>query len=225
MYKTFYTIEGIDGSGKTVAMDIISKKLKELDLPHVMVSAYPKDEDSMRLRNLWISQQLPPDAEAAVILELRRRVLVDTIIPALRQGKIVFSDRFNDSTWVYQHVARGVSPDVLKELIESSQKVLMDLRISKDGRDRFAYKEIAHHHTIHLDVSAQTAVKRIRARGKQDAFERNKEDYFQKLIDGYAWHYRHRRYHGTVTYLDSNQDLDGLTEQLHAYLGKQFGEF
>lgn len=221
MPRRFYTLEGIDGCGKTTAMQYIGKLLELNDIPHVLVSAYPKDEDSMRLRSMWINQDLPANAEAAVILELRRRVLEDTIIPALIAGKVVISDRYNDTTWVYQCVGRGVDADVIDSLIRSTQKVIETVDWKMDSNE--AYLDLTRYHTLHLAVSPEVAAARINMRGNHDAFEKNGIEYFDKLEKAYRQHYKCHRNEKHVEFIDADQTLERMCVQIASYFATQLG--
>lgn len=217
MNNRFYTVEGIDGCGKTSACNFMSKYLTEKKVPHRIVAAYPKDESSMVLRNLWISQALPPVAEAAIIIELRRRQLENVIIPALLDGEVVISDRYHDSTYVYQNVGRGVSRDLISRMIREQLRCVEALKYSRNKEKEEVYRQLTEFKTIHLDVTLENSRRRINARGNLDAFEKKGDDFFARLIKGYRLEYSRSIRDGRVDFIDANQSLDKMYEELTKY--------
>lgn len=217
MNQRFYTVEGIDGCGKTSACNFMSKYLTEKKVPHRVVRAYPTDDAAMTLRNLWISQSLPPVAEAAVIIELRRRVLEEQIIPALMNGEIVISDRYHDSTYVYQRVGRGVGRDLISRMIREQLRCVDALAYSKNKDKEEVYKQLMGYKTIHLDVSVETSRRRIDARGNLDAFERKGDSFFERLKKGYREEYSKTARKGRVQFIDANQEIGNMNADILKY--------
>lgn len=99
----FICIEGLDGSGKTTQVELLSKKLeKEFD---VLCTSEPSKGligDFIRKSYLYGKNRLSPYVEALLFAADRIEHVETEIIPALNKGKIVISDRYVFSSLAYQ---------------------------------------------------------------------------------------------------------------------------
>lgn len=115
----FITFEGIDGSGKSTQARLLADSLRGLDLDPVLTREPGGSPGAEEIRALVL--QGDPDrwsAETEILLftAARRDHLERLIEPALAQGRIVISDRFADSTRMYQGLSRGDLRDLVDEL-------------------------------------------------------------------------------------------------------------
>lgn len=226
MTQKFYTLEGIDGSGKGTIGKFIKEHLQGFGIPTTVVEAYPRDPDSMRLRGYWINQEVPPLAVLAIILELRKRVLIREIIPALLRGHFVISDRWNDTTWAYQHTGEGIPARLMNEAFDTTLNIvdiLRDYRHPETGNPLgenqyyFLQTQLENYKTFHLNIDVFTARQRMAGRNL-DAFEQKPDSYFEKLIEGYkkSYHWRLPN-HDTLINIDANMPLDNVKQQIVDY--------
>ncbi|AVN62675.1 dTMP kinase [Mesoplasma coleopterae] len=121
----FITIEGMDGSGKTTALQRVKKHLEDLNYKVVMTREPGGLPISEKIRDLILnkdSQGMEPWTEALLFIAARKEHVEKVIKPYLEQGYIVISDRFMDSTTAYQGGARGLGVDYLNEL----QKTILE---------------------------------------------------------------------------------------------------
>lgn len=207
--QLFYTLEGIDGCGKTSALKFLDDLFTQEKVPHVVVEAFPRDEDSMFLRELWISGKMPRVSELGIILELRKRVLQTQVIPALASGKVVISDRYNDSSWVYQVMTRGVSNEIAKPMFEHELSIIRRLGQSRDDRKMAVFNQLKAYKTLHLSVNPARAAQRTQKRGALDGLEKEGVSFFEKLNKNYMLHYEKRRRKGDVHFIDADRsELD-----------------
>lgn len=222
MKSTFFTVEGMDGSGKSTIAKYIGEYLTERSIPNLVVEAYPRDEDAMFKRDLWIQQKVNPIAVLTLILELRLRVMKEQIIPALLEGKIVISDRWHDTTWAYQHHGLGIKRRVMDAVYYSMFNLFeqIDMMDMSDGSKHWLYEQIHHYQTIHLDVSLETSRSRVSARtGAKDAFEKSDDEFFKRLRTGFQNHYKHRHFASNPLYVvDANQDIDVVKKNIESIL-------
>ncbi|AVP49551.1 dTMP kinase [Williamsoniiplasma luminosum] len=115
----FITLEGMDGSGKTTAIQKIKSTLEHLGYRVVYTREPGGEKVAEEIRQLILTEQsagIDGWTEALLFLAARREHLVKVIIPALESGKIVISDRFMDSTSAYQGNARGIGIDNVDEV-------------------------------------------------------------------------------------------------------------
>jgi dTMP kinase len=116
----FITIEGGEGCGKTTVCDRLAEALQKRGHPVIKTREPGGVPLSEHLRTLLLNpkENLPICRKAELLLFLAARVqhLDQSILPALREGKIVLCERFNDSTVAYQGCARGLGIDYVEHL-------------------------------------------------------------------------------------------------------------
>ena len=101
----FITFEGGEGSGKTTQIALLSDYLASKSYK-VYVTREPGGSiGAESIRNLLVTgnpDKWDPETEALLMYAARRDNYIREIRPNLNEGKIVISDRFSDSTKVYQ---------------------------------------------------------------------------------------------------------------------------
>ena len=105
----FITFEGPDGSGKTTIISMLSEALK--DTNEVLVTREPGGIPiSEKVRDILLANENDMDGrtEALLFAAARRQHLVEKVVPALDDGKIVLCDRFVESSLAYQGYARNL---------------------------------------------------------------------------------------------------------------------
>ena len=107
----FFSVDGVDGVGKSTQMDLFCTWLTELG--HQVVQC--RDPGSTRLgealRDIVLNTKDTPinrRAEMFIYMAARTQMVEEVILPALERGCIVVSDRFLLSTVVYQGIAGGL---------------------------------------------------------------------------------------------------------------------
>ena len=145
----FITFEGTDGCGKTTQIRLLVERLRAAGY-NVLESAEPGGTRiGTQVRRILLdarNQELSPTAELLLYFACRAQNVDEWINPALAEGRIVISDRFTDSTLVYQGVGRGLGEDVVL------------------GLDRVACRGLQPDLTIYLDLDLETGLARARAR-------------------------------------------------------------
>jgi len=145
----FITFEGMDGSGKTTQMHRLAARLRALGRT-VLETAEPGGPPiAMKIRRILLdsaNQELSPATEILLYFASRAQNVDEWILPALSRGEIVLSDRFTDSSLVYQGTGRNLGADAVYAL------------------DRIACRGLKPHLTILVDVDAEASLARARAR-------------------------------------------------------------
>ena len=169
----FITFEGGEGAGKSTQGTILAKRLKALGLG-VVVSREPGGSAGAEaIRHVLLSgaaKPLGPHAEAILFAAARADHLRQTIGPALQSGQWVISDRFADSTRIYQ----GVLGNVDARLIARLEKIT----VGELGPDL----------TIILDIAPDVGLKRAsdrRGNAAIDRFEGEAFEFHKKLREAY----------------------------------------
>ena len=106
----FLSFEGIDGSGKSTQARLLADRLRARGLDVILTrepGGSPGAEEIRRLVLTGDAERWSPEAEILLFTAARRDHLERTIRPALARGAVVITDRFADSTRMYQGIARG----------------------------------------------------------------------------------------------------------------------
>ncbi len=116
----FITLEGIEGSGKSLQARLLVERLRQQGLRVVQTHEPGGTPLGDQLREIVLLRDdlHPTDRAEALLMCTARAQLVATLIkPALERGEVVVSDRFADSTLAYQGAGRGLDIAELKSVI------------------------------------------------------------------------------------------------------------
>ncbi len=106
----FLSFEGIDGSGKSTQARMLADAMRARGGDVVLTrepGGSPGAEEIRRLVLTGDPERWSPETEILLFTAARRDHLERTIRPALARGAVVITDRFADSTRMYQGIARG----------------------------------------------------------------------------------------------------------------------
>ena len=164
----FITIEGIDGSGKTTQSGRLADWLSERTGRETVRTFEPGGcEECAELRRIILEgRNFSPEAELLLFLADRAEHVSKVILPAIREGRNVVCERWNESTIAYQSSGRKLPPDRVKDLITACGFPEPDAK-------------------IFLDIHPQTALTRILSRTKHDKFEDEGLTLMRKVSDSY----------------------------------------
>lgn len=171
MQGQFITLDGIDGSGKSTACDFIRTWFDKQNI-ELVCTREPGGTDigeSIRTQLLDIKTQISLETETLLIFAARQQHMQEVIIPQLKQGKWVLSDRFTDATYAYQGFGRGLSIDkirILESWVQQSFQpdltILLDTpvsvsmsRVSDKDRDRIECEGIEFFERVRAGYLAQ----------------------------------------------------------------------
>ena len=132
----FITLEGPEGSGKTSAAKKIVSELERLGYQVLFTREPGGTPIAEQIRNVILDKantKLDARAEALLYAASRRQHLVEKVLPALKEGKIVICDRYIDSSLAYQGGARGLGIDeVLNINLFATENKFPDLTLLFD---------------------------------------------------------------------------------------------
>lgn len=173
----FISFEGGDGAGKSTQIKSLAARLSKSGREIVLTREVGGCPSAEEIRELWLSKKAgfwDPMSEVLLVMAARREHLARTIWPALARGAFVLSDRFVDSTRVYQGIAQGVGVEVVDRVYEQiapgfwpDKTILLDLppaiglaRVAarRGQDDRFQQQPTAFHETIRqgfLDLASR----------------------------------------------------------------------
>lgn len=129
----FLVLDGIDGCGKSTQAKKLSEYFISNDIK-TLLTAEPSDYDLGKiLRNYLQNSEVPASVDALLFAADRIEHCNKKILPLLNKGFIVISDRYRDSSYIYQSIEgrnEGVSIDWIKKLNKFS--LIPDLTIIID---------------------------------------------------------------------------------------------
>jgi dTMP kinase len=199
----FITIEGGDGTGKTTQLKLIEKYLKEEKLQYILTREPGGIDISEQIRKIILDRAntaMDARTEALLYAASRRQHLIERVIPALKEDKIVVCDRFIDSSLAYQGYARGLG-------IEEVLKI-----------NEFAIEGHMPHLTIYLDIEPSIGLNRINKDSEREInrldLERN--SFHEKVREGY--HILIERYPDRIKQVDANQAIERVFEDIKLYI-------
>jgi len=166
----FITIEGIEGVGKSTALEFIAQLLKEKGISYVTTREPGGTEVAEQLRQVLLKKHEEPiyaETELLLLFAGRKQHIEEVILPALKAGKWVICDRFTDATYAYQGGGRGISETFISQLEEAIQQGLKPMK------------------TLLLDAPVQVSQCRLKGRKEVDRIEVEKEAFFQRVRDTY----------------------------------------
>ena len=116
---TFITFEGIDGSGKSTQLRLLTNFLRQKGCD-VLTTREPGGTpvgNRLRAALLDAQEEVDPLTELLVFAADRAQHVRRVLRPALEAGRVVFSDRYADATAAYQGAGRGFPPELISEII------------------------------------------------------------------------------------------------------------
>ena len=169
----FITFEGGEGSGKTTQIQRLAESLVPvIPAGSLVVTREPGGVPAAEsIRDLLVNgdaEKWQPLTEAFLMSAARHEHVEQIIRPALMQNKLVISDRFTDSTIIYQGVVGGVASKHI------------------DAMNKISCGDIAPDLTIILDMDSQTGLARAGSRGVgEDRFEAKGPAFHEKVRAGF----------------------------------------
>ena len=177
----FITFEGIDGAGKSTHIQAFADELaKRFPNKGVVLTREPGGTAlGEKLRDILLHHPMHLETEALLMFAARREHLATVIEPALKEGKIVISDRFTDASFAYQGGGRGLDLAKLYEL-----EVWVQMRIRNEGGvdQRYILQPDL---TFLFDLPSSIAEARRSAARTPDKFEQLDTDFFEKVRQEY----------------------------------------
>lgn len=136
----FITFEGIDGSGKSTQLRLLSSFLR-VNGCDVVVTREPGGTPlgaRLRAALLDAQEQVDPLTELLVFAADRAQHVRRVLRPTIESGRVVISDRYYDATVAYQGAGRGFAPELIQQIVQLATEglkpdltLLFDLPVSE----------------------------------------------------------------------------------------------
>jgi len=166
----FISFEGIEGSGKTIQARLLDEFLRKKGYTVVLTEEPGGTQIGLRIRELLLSaehQEMTSVTELMLYNASRAQLIKEVILPSIKRGAIVITDRFNDSTVAYQGYGRGIDLNLI------------------DSIDRIVTAGLKPDITILLDLDVEVGLKRNRGIHKADRLELEDKAFHKKVRNGY----------------------------------------
>jgi dTMP kinase len=166
----FISFEGIEGSGKTKQSRLLYEYLRKSGYKVILTGEPGGTQIGLKIRDLLLSvenRKMTPVSELLLYNASRAQHIKEVILPALKKGFIVITDRFIDSTKAYQGYGRGID----LKLIEFLEKI-----VTEDIRPDL---------TLLLDLDVKIGLKRNRGINKTDRLELEDVKFHKRVREGY----------------------------------------
>jgi dTMP kinase len=169
----FITFEGIDGSGKSTQLRMLTGALRERGIDLITTQEPGGTPLGRRLRDAFLETEetVAPMAELLLFAADRAQHVEFLVKPALADGRVVISDRYADATFAYQGAGRGFDEKTVNQVIKLATGGLKpDL-------------------TLFFDIPIATAFSRMNARGesgqKSNRMDFETVEFYECVRDAY----------------------------------------
>lgn len=205
----FITFEGPDGCGKTTILNLVVEKLISEGYDVV----YSREPGGVRIseaiRNIILNKEfkeMDDRTEALLFAASRRQHIVEKIIPALKENKIVICDRYLDSSLAYQGGGKNLGIDNVLSINE------------------FAIEDIFPDFTFLFDLSPEEGLKRISSNHNREVNRLDLEsiNFYKSVVHTYKE--LASRYKDRYIIIDASKTIDEVFNKTYSKIKKILDE-
>ena len=163
----FITFEGGEGSGKSTQIGFVASYFRRKGRKILLVREPGSTLIGERIRKILLDPKngaMSVKTELFLYLAARAQLVDQVILPALKKGTVVISDRYEDSTIVYQGYAGGLPLNQLKQIVKAARGEVMPQL------------------TFLLDVDVRKGLKRS---GRRDRVEKKSLNFHERIRQGF----------------------------------------
>src|ERR1700755_2859572 len=203
------SFEGSEGSGKTTQIARRAQRLQKLGREVISTREPGGTEIGEQIRNIIVhnskGDEMCAETELLLFTAARAQVVREVIAPALLRGAVVLSDRYLDSSTVYQGIGRNLAADPVAQI------------------NRFAVGNVMPTLTLVIDVPTDVGLARIRQRASDlpDRMERENIAFFKKIRDGYLL--LAKGMPERVVVIDGTMSVDAIEKKIWAIVKERLG--
>ena len=206
----FVSVEGPDGAGKsTVLKEVLNQIGSELKTQYLVTREPGGSKIAEKIRDIILdpaNDKMDNKTEALLYAASRSQHVEEIIRPALKEGKVVFSDRYVDSSLAYQGAGRDLGIQEVKQINDfATDKLDPDL-------------------TFFLDLAPEVGLKRIEKLrpGQEDRLEQENLAFHKKVYAGFLK--VKEMYPERFVTVDATQPIDQVVAQVIAILKQRMPE-
>ena len=165
--KPIIVFEGIEGSGKSHHISIVSKHLNKKKINHIKIREPGGNPNSEKIRKLILNNKSNFNKNTDLLLYMAARSENIKLIKKSFNKKIILIDRFTDSTIAYQHFGMGVDLNLIKTL---NKFLLSDIKVS---------------YTFLNLVNKKNLQQRLKLRKSLNRYDKFKMNFYSKVQNGF----------------------------------------
>ena len=165
--KPIIVFEGIEGSGKSHHISVVSNYLAKKKISHIKVREPGGNPNSEKIRKLILNNKSNFNQNTDLLLYMAARSENVDLIKKFYNKKIILIDRFTDSTIAYQHYGMGVDLNLIETL---NKYLLKNIRVS------FTFLNI---------VNQKNLQKRLKQRKSLNRYDKFKMSFYNKVQNGF----------------------------------------
>ena len=165
--KPVIVFEGIEGSGKSHHINVVSKYLKRKKIPFFKIREPGGSANSEKIRRLILNKKSNFKPNTDLLLYLASRSENINLLKKFYKKKIILIDRFVDSTIAYQHYGLGVKMDFIKMI---NKFILSDFKIN------FTF--------LHI-VNNKNMIKRLKLRNSLNRYDNFNKNFYNRVQNGF----------------------------------------
>ncbi len=207
----FITFEGGEGAGKSTQIRLLVARLKAQGFPVVLTLEPGGTPIGKRIRELLLSpkiKNLSKRTELYLYEADRAQHVEEIVLPALKAGKVVVSDRFSDSSTVYQGICRELGIEWTEKLNAfATQNLMPDLAIVLDIPEKEGLLRVKKR------VETDEKLKGKRRAVKMDRLEREKISFHKKVREGFLL--LSKKYPKRICVLDARQTPEKISQEIN----------
>ena len=186
--KPIIVFEGIEGSGKSHHISIVSKYLTKKKIDHIKIREPGGNPNSEIIRKLVLSNKSNFNKDTDLLLYMAARSENINIIKKSFNKKVILIDRFTDSTIAYQHYGMGVDLNLIKTL------------------NKYLLKNIKASFTFLNIVNKNNLQKRLKKRKSLNRYDKFKISFYNKVQNGFLSLSKKQK--NKYQLVNSNLDID-----------------
>ena len=193
-------MEGPDGSGKTTQINLLEQYLKEAGYECLITREPGGTVIGEEVRELILNpeyKEMSPVTEMLLYAASRAQLVHEVIGPALEAGKIVISDRFVFSSYVYQGIARNLGISTVAAVNAPGIGIYRP-----DG-------------IFFIDLSEAEGIRRKKNQKKLDRMEQESIDFHHLVSEGYRKVLAERP---EVIKIDGGKDIDVIQKKIRNHV-------
>ena len=165
--KPIIVFEGIEGSGKSHHISVVSRYLTKKKINHVKIREPGGNPNSEKIRKLILNNKSSFNQNTDLLLYMAARSENINIIRKSFNKKIILIDRFTDSTIAYQHYGMGIDLNLIKTL---NKYLLQNIKVS------FTFLNI---------VNKKNLQKRLKKRKTLNRYDKFKISFYNRVQKGF----------------------------------------
>jgi len=186
--KPIIVFEGIEGSGKSHHISVVSKYLSKKKINHIKIREPGGNPNSEKIRKLILNNKSNFNKDTDLLLYMAARSENINIIKKSYNKKIILIDRFTDSTIAYQHYGMGVDLNLIETL---NKYLLKKIKVS------FTFLNI---------VNKKNLQKRLKLRKSLNRYDKFKMSFYNEVQNGFLELLKKQK--NKYQLINSNLDID-----------------